>query len=272
MCGLPLYLIKHILNLQFRPIHLVAWKVRSERTLRRIGDENFIVYDGDEHHYQRVCRLLVFLRVRQNGYIRHDGVFTFSTPGFAISSASASPCWEHLCLPIFNTCSLLTKTEALLPAGSGESEDYYILREWEMNEDGRLYMCKMMEALNHTALYRVDLYPVEKSVALRDSLRKPMNILRKRQDDRSGNSKRDYDGKDVLASYEDLIEKYNSSPHFIANVLVLANGKEDAVSILDAAGSESLFITLPLFRQTLIHCVSWRASLMVWKTCAREWL
>lgn len=144
-------------------------------------------------------------------------------------------------VPIFNTCALLTKTETLLPAGSGEGEDYYMLREWEMNEDGRLYnMCKMMEALNHTALYRVDLYPVEKSVALRESLRKPMNILRKRQDDRSGNSKRDYDGKDVLDSYEDLIEKYDSSPHFIANVLVLANGKEDAVSILDAAGSESL--------------------------------
>lgn len=144
-------------------------------------------------------------------------------------------------LPVFNTCALLTKTETLLPAGNGEGEDYYMLREWEMNEDGRLYnMCKMMEALNHTALYRVDLYPVEKSVSLRESLRKPMSILRKRQDDRSGSSKRDYDGKDVLDSYEDLIEKYDSSPHFIANVLVLANGKEDAVSILDAAGSESL--------------------------------
>lgn len=143
--------------------------------------------------------------------------------------------------PIFNTCALLTKTETLLPAGNGEGEDYYMLREWEMNDDGRLYnMCKMMEALNHTALYRVDLYPVEKSVSLRESLRKPMSILRKRQDDRSSNSRRDYDGKDVLDSYEDLIEKYDLSPHFIANVLVLANGKEDAVSILDAAGSESL--------------------------------
>lgn len=143
--------------------------------------------------------------------------------------------------PIFTTCALLTKTETLLPAGNGEDEDYYMLREWEMNDDGRLYnMCKMMEALNHTALYRVDLYPVEKSVSLRESLRKPMSILRKRQDDRSGSSKRDYDGKDVLDSYEDLIEKYDSSPHFIASVMVLANGKEDAVSILDAAGSESL--------------------------------
>lgn len=108
--------------------------------------------------------------------------------------------------PVFNTCALLTKTETLLPAGNGEGEDYYMLREWEMNEDGRLYnMCNMMKALNHTALYRVDLYPVEKSVSLRESLRKPMSILRKRQDDRTNFNKRDYDGKDVLDNYEDLI-------------------------------------------------------------------
>lgn len=142
---------------------------------------------------------------------------------------------------IFNTCAFLTKTETLLPASSGEGEDYYMLREWEMNEDGRLYnMCKMMEALNRTALYRVDLYPVEKSVSLRESLRKPMSILRKRQDDRASGSRKDYDGKDVLENYEELIEKYDTSPHFVANIMVLATGKEDALSILDAAGAESL--------------------------------
>lgn len=143
--------------------------------------------------------------------------------------------------PIFNTCAFLSKTETLLSAGNGEGEDYYMLREWEMNEDGRLYnMCKMMEALNRTTLYRVDLYPVEKSVSLRESLRKPMSILRKRQDERGSSSRKDYDGKDVLDSYEELIEKYDSSPHFITNVMVFANGKEDAISILDSAGSESL--------------------------------
>lgn len=67
-----------------------------------------------------------------------------------------------------------------------------------------------------------------------------MNILRKRQDDRATGTKRDYDGKDVLDNYEDLIEKYDSSPHFISNVMVFANNREDAASILDAAGSESL--------------------------------
>ena len=86
-----------------------------------------------------------------------------------------------------------------MPAGNGDGEDYYMIRDWEMNDDGRLYnMCKMMEAVNQTAVYRVDLYPVERSVSLRESLRKPMSILRRRQEDRLSGSRRDYDGKDVL--------------------------------------------------------------------------
>lgn len=142
-------------------------------------------------------------------------------------------------IPAFPHCALLAKSETMLPAAVAGSGDYYMLRAWEMNEDGRLYsMCKMMEALNRTALYRVDLYPVEKSAALRASLRKPMSILRQRQEERG--SRRDYDGKDALDCYDDLIEQYESSPHFIANIAVFAGSREDAVSILDAAGAESL--------------------------------
>ena len=100
--------------------------------------------------------------------------------------------------PVFNSCAFLTKAETFLPAGNGDGEDYYMIRDWEMNDDGRLYnMCKMMEAVNQTAVYRVDLYPVERSVSLRESLRKPMSILRRRQEDRLSGSRRDYDGKDI---------------------------------------------------------------------------
>lgn len=75
-------------------------------------------------------------------------------------------------MPVFNTCAFLTKAETKLTAGNGDGEEYYMLRDWKMNDDGRLYnMCKMMEAINHTALYRVDLYPVEKSASLRDGLK-----------------------------------------------------------------------------------------------------
>lgn len=174
-------------------------------------------------------------------FYKLDSKLKYSATGDESCSLSNIIAESKLNIPIFNTCAFLTKTETLLPRGSGEGEDYYMLREWTTNENGRLYnMCKMMEALNRTVLYRVDLYPVEKSMSLRESLRKPMNVLRKRQEERNSGSKKDYEGKDVLDSYEDLIEKYDFSPHFIANILVFANGKEDAVSVLDAAGAESL--------------------------------
>lgn len=140
----------------------------------------------------------------------------------------------------FDSCAVLTKAESTLPGRDGQ--DYYIVREWEMNENGRLYnMCKMMEAFNQTTLYRVDLYPVDRSETLRADLRNPMSALRKIQEERSSTSSgRDYEGKDALDNYESLIEKFDSSPHFVANVMVFANGKENAVTILDAAGSEGL--------------------------------
>ena len=143
--------------------------------------------------------------------------------------------------PEFRVCTVLTKMETILPASAGETEDYYLIREWETNEDGRLYnMFNMMEALDETALYRVDLYPVERSDSLREALRKPMGILRKKQEERGFGSRKDYDGKDVLKNYEDMIENIEESPHFICNIMVFSNDKERGLTLLDAAGAEAL--------------------------------
>ena len=139
----------------------------------------------------------------------------------------------------FDSCAVLTKAESTLPGRDGN--DYYIVRDWEMNEDARLYnMCKMMEALDQTVLYRVDLYPGERSETLRENLRRPVSILRQHQDERSSSYGRDYEGKDALDNYEELIDKFDSTPHFAANIMVFANGRENSATVLDAAGSESL--------------------------------
>ena len=64
-----------------------------------------------------------------------------------------------------------------------ENVGYYTVPQWEMNEDGRLYnMFKLMESLDKQMLYRIDLYPVEKSNVLRNALRKPTAILHERQE------------------------------------------------------------------------------------------
>lgn len=157
---------------------------------------------------------------------------------FILEPFSGTPDFDGL---FFCSCSFLSKAETLLPASVESDSVYYLIRDWDVDSTGRLYnMCKIMEALNRTALYRVDLYPVEKSSSIREALRKPMNRLRRAQEELSGSGRRDYDGRDVLSSYENLITKFDSSPHFIANVMVMADCRENSVSILDAAGSESL--------------------------------
>ena len=147
-------------------------------------------------------------------------------------------------VPVFKFCSCLTKNETYLTTlnESGQDKGYLLLREWEINEDGRLYnMCKTMDALSRTSLYRIDLYPVDKIDIIRENLSRPLSILRKQQDGRSLSFEKDYEGNDALKNYENLIEKFDSSPHFQVNIMAFANREEDSIMILDAAGAESVF-------------------------------
>lgn len=147
---------------------------------------------------------------------------------------------HHINEPLFNYCVSLTKAEKVISYGN-DNESYFLLHEWEPNESGRLYnMCNMMEALDSTCLYRVDLYPVERSGRLRDNLHKPITFLRKRLEEKGYGIGRDYEGRDVIKEYENIIEKYESEPHFIVNIFTFGNSYENATSVLDAAGSESL--------------------------------
>lgn len=145
----------------------------------------------------------------------------------------------------FTVCSTLIKKEVFVKSSlEANSEDggYYTVPKWEMNEDGRLYnMSKLMESLDKQMLYRIDLFPVERSAAIRDALRKPSSVLRERQYAKAGaTGQRDYEAENVLRGYDDLLNSVDSSPHFIANLFVFANDRENSAVVLDSAGAESL--------------------------------
>lgn len=141
----------------------------------------------------------------------------------------------------FSSSAFLTKSETFLTSQDADTQDYYMINDWTVNDEGRLIdMCNMMDALGHTSLYRVDLYPVEKNNAIRKNLDRPMKNLRKKQDTFEPGVARDYAASDVLKNYEGLIEKYDSSPHFIANIMTFADSREDVTALIDAAGAESL--------------------------------
>lgn len=145
----------------------------------------------------------------------------------------------------FSCVSTLLKKEVFVRSSLDQlqtDDDYYLVSQWEMNEEGRLYtMMNLMEALNEKMLYRVDLYPSAKGEELRKALRKPVAVLRERQTQRIGDSgSRDYEADSVLRSYEDMLKKVEESPHFTGNLFVFGTNRENTAVVLDAAGAEAL--------------------------------
>ena len=218
-------------------LYYVPEEGEKDRPGRRL--HIFLMARGSDEALQNIPAL-VKASPLSDFFVLRDQVKTAAGDKIPATMANVLSC-ERYGMPSFRTCAFLAKAESFLPSPVVDGEDYYMIREWEMNEDGRLYdMCNLMEQLGHTTLYRVDLYPVEMSDTVRNTLRTPMKQLRGKQDHRSSGTERDYDGKDVIDNYEDLIERYDSSPHFITNIMVMADSREDAVAVIDAAGAESL--------------------------------
>jgi len=126
-----------------------------------------------------------------------------------------------------------------------EDINYYKVAEWEMNDGARLYdMFKTMQCYKKSAAFRVDIFPVDYASGLRKVL--PIQDLRNwtsihvTKHATTITANRDENAEKTLKQYNDLIEKYESAPHFRANILAFANEQDIAVSIVDAAGAESL--------------------------------
>ena len=145
--------------------------------------------------------------------------------------------------------SSLSKREFFVQPSVILSDDndlkYYKVAKWEMNEEARLYnMIRLMEGLNKPVSFRVDLFAADYATRLREIL--PIQELRNRTSMKAiKNSStiavnRDENAEETLKQYNEIIEDYESSPHFRMNVLTFANEAEVAELIVDAAGAEAL--------------------------------
>ena len=145
--------------------------------------------------------------------------------------------------------STLSKREFFVQPSVILSDDndlrYYKVAEWEMNDSARLFsMLKLMQGLNAPITFRVDLFAVDYAMRLREVL--PIQELRNRTSMKAIKSassiavNRDESAEETLKQYNDLIEKYESSPHFRMNIIALANQIDVAELIVDAAGAEAL--------------------------------
>lgn len=149
----------------------------------------------------------------------------------------------------FEYRSTLSKREFFVQPSVMLSDDndlkYYKVANWETNDDARLYnMIKLMEGLNKPVTFRVDLFAVDYAMRLREVL--PIRELRSRASMKAIKSSssiavnRDENAEETLKQYNELIENYESSPHFRMNIVTYANDQDVAELICDAAGAEAL--------------------------------
>lgn len=149
----------------------------------------------------------------------------------------------------YDYCSMLGKREFFVQPSVILSDDndlrYYRVADWEMNDEARLYsILKLMQGLNSPISFRVDLYSVDYAMRLREVL--PIQELRNRTSMKAIKSSssiavnRDENAEETLKHYNDLIEKYESSPHFRMNIIAYANEMDISELIVDAAGAEAL--------------------------------
>lgn len=149
----------------------------------------------------------------------------------------------------YDFCSTLGKREFFVQPSVILSDDndlkYYRVADWEMNDEARLYsMLKLMQGLNKPISFRVDLYSVDYAMRLREVL--PIQELRNRTSMKAIKSSssisvnRDENAEETLKHYNNLIEKYESSPHFRMNIIAFANEMDISELIVDAAGAEAL--------------------------------
>ena len=139
--------------------------------------------------------------------------------------------------------AFLTKREYILTAQNRSSMDaiegaqLYSLLEWEPSETGRLYnVLKLMEGYDSYAALRIDLFPVDETVKVRNSL--PYQETRNRIADR-GQGKDD-NSETIIKSWDKYLNNIVKFPQFYANVVAFADSQDQAVMLADSVAAEAV--------------------------------
>ena len=143
----------------------------------------------------------------------------------------------------FSYGAFLTKREYILTAqnrtqsDSIEGAQLYSILAWEPNESGRLYnVLKLMEGYDSYAVLRVDLFPVDETVHVRNSL--PYQDTRTRIADR-GQGKDD-NSENIIKTWDKYLDNIVKFPQFYANVVAFADSQDQAVMLADSVAAEAV--------------------------------
>ena len=151
----------------------------------------------------------------------------------------------------YSYLAIMRKKERILQTFLNNEEKYfYVVQNWEINENARLYsLYKIMQAFNEKCCYRVDLY-TRKDIEdkIHHSFEKPLSYLRNISGNQRGISelskiqrdRRDPNADETLKQYEEWIKAIDSSPVFLCRICSLTNDKDYCQILLDSVISESV--------------------------------
>lgn len=151
----------------------------------------------------------------------------------------------------FSSLSVLHKKERFLQTViNGEENYFYVVPNWEMNDEARLFsLFKMMESFDEDCCYRVDLYTENNfNEQIHKSFSKPLSYLRNIKGNDKGLSefsklqkdKSDPNAEETLHQYEDWIKRVDTSVVFRCRIAAFSNDKVYSKILLNCAVTESL--------------------------------
>lgn len=151
----------------------------------------------------------------------------------------------------FTKMSVMHKKERFLQTSlNNEERFFYIVPNWEMNEDGRLYsMLKMMQSFDTKCCYRVDLYTEDGlEDQIHDSFARPLTYLRNLSTRKVGISElskiqteqHDPSADETLRQYEGWLKLVDTNPVFLCRVCAFTNDSQYGQLLLDSAITESI--------------------------------
>ena len=151
----------------------------------------------------------------------------------------------------YSYMAVMRKKERFLQTVINNEERYfYVVPNWEISEDARLYeLLKMMQSFNEKCVYRVDLY-TEEGIAdrIHRNFEKPLTYLRNISSQERGISelskiqreKRDPNADETLTQYEEWLKAIDTSPAFLCRICALTNDNHYGQLLLNSALSECL--------------------------------
>lgn len=147
--------------------------------------------------------------------------------------------------------SIMRKKERFLQTTINNEEKYfYVVPNWEMNDDARLYnIIKLMQAFDEDCCYRVDLY-TERNLEeeIHKNFERPLTYLRNLYSKDNGISEysklkkenHDPNADEALNQYENWLKTVDNSSVFRCRISTFAKDSEYCELLLDSAISESI--------------------------------